>query len=97
MFLIPLLPFFRFFIGVLAWLLNVFEAIIAIPIVALAHLNLGGEGLGGGAMRRVYLLWLNIIIRPALTLFGLLVGLLLFAFADDLSRHAKYSFINFCG
>jgi len=81
MFVVPLLPFFRFFLGILVWLLNVFEAIIAIPIVALAHINLNGEGLGGGAMRRVYLLWLNIITRPALTLFGLLAGLLVFTFA----------------
>ncbi|MGE3622754.1 MAG: DotA/TraY family protein [Bdellovibrionales bacterium] len=81
MFLIPLLPFLRFFIGILAWLLSVFEAIIAIPIVALAYLNISGEGLAGGAGRRAYLLWLNIIIRPVLTLFGFVLGLMLFTFA----------------
>jgi len=81
MFLVPLLPFIRFFIGILAWLLSVFEAVIAVPVVALAHINFTGEGLSGGAARQAYLLWLNIIIRPALVLFGLIMGLLLFAFA----------------
>ncbi|HUY68567.1 MAG TPA: DotA/TraY family protein [Alphaproteobacteria bacterium] len=81
MFLIPLLPFLRFFLGILAWLLSVFEAVIAVPIVALAHLNLSGEGIGGGALRRVYLLWLGVVIRPALIVFGFIAGLLLFAVA----------------
>jgi conjugal transfer/type IV secretion protein DotA/TraY len=80
-FLLPLLPFFRFFLGILAWLLGVFEAMVAIPVVALAHLNFTGEGLSGGTARQAYLLWLNIIIRPVLTLFGFAIGLLLFAFA----------------
>jgi hypothetical protein len=78
MFLVPLLPFIRFFLGILAWLVSIIEAIIAIPIVALAHLNFSGEGLSGSAARHAYLLWLNILIRPALTLFGLLAGLLFF-------------------
>ncbi len=81
MFLIPLLPFFRFFMGVITWLLAVFEAILAIPIVALAHVNVAGEGLSGGTARQAYLLWLNILVRPVLTLFGFITGLLLFSFA----------------
>ena len=75
-----MLPFIRFFVGILAWLLSVFEAVIAVPVVALAHLNFSGEGLSGGAARQAYLLWLNILIRPALALFGLIMGLLLFTF-----------------
>jgi conjugal transfer/type IV secretion protein DotA/TraY len=81
MFLVPLLPFIRFFVGILAWLLSVFEAVIAVPIVALAHVNFSGEGLSGGAARQAYLLWLGIVVRPVLALFGLIAGLLLFTFA----------------
>ncbi len=80
-FLIPLLPFFRFFVGILSWLLSLFEAVLAVPLVALAHLNFSGEGLSGGAAKQAYLMWLNIIIRPVLTLFGLIIGLLLFTLA----------------
>jgi len=77
-FLVPLLPFLRFLLGALAWAVNVFEAVISTPIVALAHLTPGGEGLSGGVARQAYVLWLGLFIRPLLTLFGLAFGLLLF-------------------
>ncbi len=78
-FLLPLLPFFRFFLGILVWLLGIFEAIVAVPVMALAYLNVTGEGVSAGAARQAAILGLNIIVRPVLTLFGFIVGLLLFA------------------
>ena len=81
MFALPLLPFFRFFLGVLAWLLAVFEAVAALPLVALAHLTPAGEGLSGPIARRAYWLWLGVFMRPLLTLFGFMVGFALLTFS----------------
>ena len=80
-FLLPLLPFFRFFLGILVWLLGIFEAIVAVPIMALAYLNVTGEGVSASAARQAAILGLNIMVRPVLTLFGFVVGLLLFTVA----------------
>jgi conjugal transfer/type IV secretion protein DotA/TraY len=74
LFLVPLIPFVRFTIGVLVWLLAVFEAVASMPLVALASLNPTGEGLVTGAARRASCLWLAVFIRPFLTVFGFLVG-----------------------
>ena len=81
LFVLPLLPFFRFFLGVLTWLLAVFEAVAALPLVALAHLTPAGEGLSGPIARRAYWLWLGVFMRPLLTLFGFMVGFALLTFA----------------
>ena len=77
-FVTPFLPFLRFLMSILAWAVNMFEAVVAIPIVALAHLTPSGEGLSGGLARQSYVLWLGLFVRPLLTLFGLMLGLLLF-------------------
>ncbi len=78
-FVVPFLPFLRFMIAALVWMLNLFEAVVAMPIVALAHLTPNGEGLSGGAARQAYRLWLALMIRPLLTLAGLAMGFLLLA------------------
>ncbi len=81
LFLLPLLPFFRLFLAVVAWLLEAFEAVVALPLVALAHLNPTGEGLSGPVARQAYWLWLRLFMRPILTLFGFVIGLALFMLA----------------
>lgn len=80
LFVVPLLPLFRFFMGVLTWLLAVLEAVAALPLVALAHLHPSGEGLSGPVARHAYWLWLSVFMRPLLTLFGFVIGLLLLTF-----------------
>ena len=77
-FIVPLLPFFRFFFNVLTWVASVLEAVVAIPLVALAHLNPEGEGLSGQSAKSAYFLIFNLFLRPVLTVFGLIAGLLLF-------------------
>jgi len=81
LFVLPLLPFLRFFLAALIWFLEVFEAVVALPLVALAHLNPAGEGLSGATARQAYWLWLSLFMRPVLTLFGFIIGLALFLFA----------------
>lgn len=76
--LLPLIPLVRFMIGLAAWMLQVFEALIAVPLVALAHLKGDEDGLAGRSAVLCYLMVLQITLRPALMIFGLLGGLIVF-------------------
>jgi uncharacterized membrane protein YgcG len=68
-FYIPLMPFIRSAFAVMTWMVSVFEAVVMVPIAALAHLSTEGEGLKGGA-GRCWVLWLNVLTRPILTVIG---------------------------
>lgn len=74
---VPLIPFMRVIFAVLTWIISVFEAVVMVPIAALAHLSLDGDGLAGGA-KNVWILWLNILLRPILTVIGFVGALLVF-------------------
>lgn len=76
-FYIPLIPFMRVIFSVLTWIISVFEAVVMVPIAALAHLSLEGEGLAGGA-KNVWILWLNVLLRPILTVIGFIGAMLVF-------------------
>ncbi len=77
-FVLPMMPFIRFMFGILTWLLSLFETVIAIPIIALAHIKLDGDGIAGPMAKTAYLLTLQLFLRPTLMVFGLIVALLLF-------------------
>ncbi|NDC56525.1 MAG: hypothetical protein EBZ69_06920 [Alphaproteobacteria bacterium] len=77
-FLAPLQPFLKFLFNTLTWVLGVFEAVLAVPLIAIAHLNPEGNGLPGQNARQAYFLVLNIFLRPVLMVFGLCFGILLF-------------------
>lgn len=73
--LLPLIPLVRFFIGIATWLAQVFEALIAIPLVALAHLKVDEDGLAGQSAVLCYVMILQVALRPVLMTLGLLGGL----------------------
>lgn len=78
---LPILPLLRVAFAVLTWITSVFEAVVMVPIAALAHLSSEGEGLAGGA-RTAWILWLNVLLRPALVVCGFVGAMLVFnAFA----------------
>ncbi len=79
-YLLPLFPFFRFFLAVLVWIGAIFEAIVAMPLVALAHLNPEPDGLAGDAKNAYYFLF-NIMLRPVLIILGLVIGIIIFFIA----------------
>lgn len=79
-YMLPLLPFIRFMFGILSWVLALLETVIAIPVVALAHIKMDGEGLSGPMARGAYLLLLQLFLRPTLMVFGLICALLIFNF-----------------
>lgn len=77
-YVLPMIPFIRFMFGILSWILTLFESVIAIPVVALAHISMDGEGLSGPMARGAYLLLLQLFVRPTLMIFGLIIALLVF-------------------
>jgi hypothetical protein len=77
---LPLIPFMKFLFSVLAWVIAVLEAVIAVPMIALGHLTVGGEGLPGNS-KAAYFFVFNIMLKPVLMVFGLMVGLMTFNIA----------------
>ena len=77
-YIIPFLPFIYFFFAVGSWVKSVFEAMVGIPLWALAHLRLDGEGLPGDAASNGYFQILEIALRPILIVFGLMAAMIIF-------------------
>lgn len=77
-YVLPLMPFIYFFFAVGRWVKSIFEAMVAIPLWALAHLRLGGDGIPGPAAGQGYFLILEILLRPIFTLFGLMASIATF-------------------
>ena len=80
-FLLPVLPFIYFFFAAVTWIMEIFEAVIAMPLWALAHLRIDGEGMPGQAASSGYYLLLSILLRPALIVIGLIAGSVIFGAA----------------
>jgi len=78
-YVVPFLPFIYFFFAVGGWIKSIFEAMVAIPLWALAHLRIDGEGLPGNSAMNGYFLLFEIFIRPILIIFGLIAGIAIFA------------------
>jgi conjugal transfer/type IV secretion protein DotA/TraY len=77
-FLLPLLPFLYFFFAVVSWIMEIFEAVIAMPLWALSFLKIEGDGFPGPSAVNGFFLLLSILIRPALIVIGLVAGVLIF-------------------
>ena len=77
-YVLPFLPFLYFFFAVGAWVKTIFEAMIGVPLWALAHLRIDGEGLPGSAAIGGYYMILEIFLRPILIIFGMLGGMIIF-------------------
>jgi len=75
-FYLPLIPFIIFTFGVIGWFIAVIEAVIAAPLVAMGIGNPEGHAILGKASPAVVQL-VNVFLRPALMIFGLLIGMML--------------------
>lgn len=78
-YVLPFLPFMYFFFQVGGWIKALFEAMVGVPLWALAHLRIDGEGLPGSAGMSGYFLLFEIFLRPILIVFGLIGGISIFA------------------
>lgn len=78
-YIVPFLPFIYFFFAVGGWIKGIFEAMVGVPLWALAHLRIDGDGFSGQAALNGYYLIFEIFLRPILILFGLLASTIVFA------------------
>jgi len=78
-YVLPFMPFLYFFFAVGGWIKGLFEAMVGVPLWALAHLRIDGEGLPGDAAMSGYYLIFEIFLRPILIVFGLLASVVIFA------------------
>ncbi|NDE90939.1 MAG: hypothetical protein EB059_07375 [Alphaproteobacteria bacterium] len=90
-FIVPMLPFTRFFFSILTWLGSVIEGMILVPFWALAFLTPNGEGFSGQNTRNGFFLILQIFIRPILCIFGLIAAMLLFYIAAKFLNASFYA------
>lgn len=77
-YVLPLMPFVRFMFGIVGWLVSLFSAIVAVPLWAVAHLRIDGDGLPGPAAANGYLMMLSLLLRPTLMIMGLIAAMLSF-------------------
>ncbi|MCK9200915.1 MAG: DotA/TraY family protein [Gallionella sp.] len=68
---IPLVPYFIFTIGVIAWLVQCVESLIASALWMVMHLTPEGNDSFIGGQQQGYLLLMSLFTRPALMLLGL--------------------------
>ncbi len=79
-YVLPFLPFLYFFFAVGSWVKGIFEAMVGVPLWALAHLRIDDEGgMSGEAAKGGYFMILEIFLRPILIIFGLLASITIFA------------------
>ena len=69
---LPLIPFIIWAVGVLHWLILVFEALLAAPVWAIWYLRNGDSFTS--EMMNGYLLIFSLLLRPVLMVFGLLAA-----------------------
>ncbi|HBR69862.1 MAG TPA: hypothetical protein DEA55_10860 [Rhodospirillaceae bacterium] len=77
-YVLPFLPFVYFYFAVGSWLKTIFEAMVGVPLWALAHLRIDGHGLPGDSAMNGYFLIFDIFVRPILTVFGLIASITIF-------------------
>jgi conjugal transfer/type IV secretion protein DotA/TraY len=83
-FVLPLMPFFYWILGVTGYFLLVVEAIVAVNLWALAHMRMEGDGISGAAGQKGWLMLLALLMTPVLMVFGFLIGMGIFRISSDL-------------
>ncbi|MFA7277044.1 MAG: DotA/TraY family protein [Pseudobdellovibrionaceae bacterium] len=78
-YMLPMMPFMYFFFAVGRWVKTIFEAMVGVPLWAMAHMRSGGAGLPGDAAASGYFLLLEIFIRPIVTVFSLVASFATFS------------------
>lgn len=74
---IPLVPFIIFTFAALGWIINVFETILAAPLVALGISHPAGANEVVGIAAPAIMLVVNVFIRPSFMILALLGGMLI--------------------
>lgn len=77
LFVVPFLPFLYFTFAVVEWIASIVEAIIGVPLWVLTWIRRDGDLLGP-AMEGIKMLF-EIILRPTIIVFSLVVSIILFS------------------
>lgn len=77
-YVIPFLPFIYFFFAVMTWVKGIFEAMVGVPLWALGHLRIDGEGMPGGGGEAGYFYILEIFLRPVVIIIAFIGGIAVF-------------------
>lgn len=77
-YVLPLMPFIYFFFAFSGWIKSIFEAVVAMPLWAVAHIRIDGEGLPGPLATNGYFLILEIFLRPSLIIAGFVLSVGIF-------------------
>lgn len=93
-YVLPIMPFIYFFFAFSGWIKSIFEAILAMPLWALAHIKLDGEGLPGPWATNGYFLLFEIFLRPLLIIFGFVFSITVYAALVD-TLHNSYHLLTF--
>ncbi len=93
-YVLPILPFIYFFFAFSGWIKSIFEAVVAMPLWALAHIKIDGEGLPGPLATNGYFLLFEILLRPTLIIVGLLASIALFTALVD-TLHEVFELLVF--
>lgn len=78
-YILPFLPFLYFFVSLTNWVKTIFEAMVGLPLWALSHIRIEGDGVPGPAGMNGYYLLFEIFVNPILIVFGMLAGMTIFA------------------
>jgi len=78
-YVLPFLPFIYFFFAVMTWVKGIFEAMVGMPLWALAHLHIDGEGMPGEAGANGYFYILEIFLRPICIILGFIGSIIIFS------------------
>jgi conjugal transfer/type IV secretion protein DotA/TraY len=77
-YVVPFMPFIYFFFAIVGWAKTIFEAMVGIPLWALAHMRYDGPGFPTQGSMYGYFLLLDIFIRPVLIIAGLVASTTIF-------------------
>ncbi len=78
-YVLPFMPFVYFFFALAGWVKAIFEAMVGVPLWALAHIRIDGDGLPGPGGMNGYFLIFEILLRPSLIVFGLIGSITIMA------------------
>ncbi len=78
-YVLPFLPFLYFTFAFGGWLKAVFEAMVGLPLWALAHLKIDGEGINGPMALDGFFLVFEIFVRPIVIVIALISSVATFS------------------
>jgi hypothetical protein len=78
-YVLPFMPFIYFFFAVMTWVKTIFEAMVGMPLWALAHLRIDGQGMPGEAASHGYFYIFEIFLRPIVIVISFLGALIIYA------------------